>query len=80
MTLNPATSHDTSTAITPQQHHAQAAEHLEVAVKAHKEAAKLIAANDHKGSEAQAKIAHDHTAKAKEHMLACAKKSVAVSH
>ena len=59
---------------TPQEHHAKAAEHLDIAVKSHKEAAKLLGANDHKGAEAQAKIAHEHTAQAKEHMSEAAKK------
>ena len=34
---------------TPQEHHSKAAEHLDIAVKSHKEAAKLLGANDHKG-------------------------------
>jgi hypothetical protein len=61
---------------TPQEHHAKAAEHLEIAVKSHKEAAKLLGTNDHKGAEAQAKIAHEHTTQAKEHMSEAAKKPV----
>ena len=63
-----------SASTTPQEHHSKAAEHLDIAVKSHKEAARLLGANDHKGAEAQAKIAHDHTAQAKEHMAEAAKK------
>lgn len=64
---------------TAQEHHSKAAEHLDIAVKSHKEAAKLLGANDHKGAEAQAKIAHEHTAQAKEHMTEAAKKQVATT-
>lgn len=71
--------HDTSTAATPQQHHTQAAEHLELAAKSHKEAAKLIAANDHKGAQVHVKTAHEHTAKAQDHVAEAAKKSAAAS-
>jgi hypothetical protein len=74
MSLDQSTPHTIPASTTPQQHHAQAAEHLEIAVKSHKEAAKLLGANDQKGAEAQAKIAHDHTAQAKEHMAEAAKK------
>ena len=64
---------------TPQQHHAKAAEHLEIAVTSHKEASKLLGNNDHKGAEVQAKIAHEHTAQAKEHMAEAAKKPLIAS-
>lgn len=74
MTFEQVKPHAIPASTTPQQHHAQAAEHLEIAVKSHKEAAKLLGANDHKGAEAQAKIAHEHTAQAKEHMAEAAKK------
>lgn len=74
MTFAQAKPQPISASNTPQQHHAKAAEHLEIAVKSHKEAAKLIGDKDHKGAEVQAKIAHEHTAQAKEHMLEATKK------
>ena len=77
MTFTEVKSHDTSTAATPQQHHTQAAEHLELAAKSHKEAAKLIGANDHKGAQVHAKTAHEHVAKAADHVVEATKKAAA---
>lgn len=79
MTLNATTSHDTSTAATTQQHHTQAAEHLELAAKSHKEAAKLIAANDHAAAQTHVKTAHGHVAKAQDHVTEAAKKSASAA-
>lgn len=75
MTFEQTPSHAIPASTTPQQHHAQAAEHLEIAVKSHKEAAKMLGLHDAKGAEAQAKIAHEHTQQAKEHMVHSAKKT-----
>lgn len=75
MTFNDVKKHDTTTASTPQQHHTQAAEHLEHAAKAHKEAAKLIGTNDHKGAAEHVKVAAGHIDNAKEHADAAVKKA-----
>jgi hypothetical protein len=79
MTLNATTSHDTSTAATTQQHHTQAAEHLELAAKSHKEAAKLIGANDHAAAQTHVKTAHGHVTKAQDHVVEAAKKSASAA-
>jgi hypothetical protein len=79
MTLNATTTHDTSTASTAQQHHSQAAEHLELAAKSHKEAAKLIGANDHAAAQAHVKVAHGHTSKAQDHVVEAAKKTTSAA-
>lgn len=79
MTFEQTKPHAIPASTTPQQHHSQAAEHLEIAVKAHKEASKLLGSNDHQGADAQAKIAHEHTVQAKEHMAEAAKKPLTVS-
>lgn len=63
MTVNEVKPHDTSSAVTPHQHHTQAAEHLELAAKSHK------AADEH------VKTAHAHVAKAQEHVVAAAAKT-----
>jgi hypothetical protein len=75
MTLNETKTHDTSTTATPQQHHTQAAEHLELAAKSHKEAAKLIGANDHAAAHTHVKTAHEHMAKAQDHAVEATKKT-----
>ena len=75
MTFTASKPHDTSTANTAQQHHTQAAEHLELAAKSHKEAAKLIGANDHAAAHAHVKTAHEHVAKAQDHVVEAAKKT-----
>lgn len=75
MTLNESKTHDTSTASTAQQHHTQAAEHMEHAAKAHKEAAKLIGSNDHAGAQAHVKSAHEQAAKAQDHVIEATKKT-----
>ena len=74
MTLNANASHDTTTAATTQQHHTQAAEHLDHAAKSHREAAKLIG-TDHAAAQTHVKAAHAHMAKAQDHVLEAAKKS-----
>ena len=79
MTLNETKTHDTSTASTAQQHHVQAAEHMEHAAKAHKEAAKLIGTNDHAGAQVQVKAAHAHAAKAQDHVIEATKKTAPVA-
>lgn len=80
MTLNDNTKHDTkhntTTASTEQQHHVQAAEHLELAAKSHKEVAKLISAGDHKGALQHVETAKTHTSHASEHVKEAHKKSV----
>ncbi|MDP3701122.1 MAG: hypothetical protein Q8R72_09485 [Hylemonella sp.] len=75
MTLNETKSHDTTSAQTPQQHHAQAAEHLEQAAKSHKDAATLLGSGDHKGAQAHADAAKTHAAQATEHVAEAARKS-----
>jgi hypothetical protein len=75
MTLNETKTHDTSTTATPQQHHTQAAEHLELAAKSHKEAAKLISANDHAAAHTHVKTALEHIAKAQDHAVEATKKT-----
>jgi hypothetical protein len=79
MSLNEIKTHDTTTAVTPQQHHTQAAEHLEHAAKSHKEVAKLIVAGDHKAAQAHTLVAKEHTVKAQEHVAEAVKKSAAVA-
>jgi hypothetical protein len=79
MTLIPTKPLDTSTAVTVQQHHTQAAEHFEQAAKSHKEVAKFIGANDHSAAQAPMKSAHEHATKAQEHVAEAAKKSAPVS-
>lgn len=79
MTLDTTKAHDTSTASTAQQHHTQAAEHLELAAKSHKEAAKLIGSHDHAAAQTHVKAAHAHTTKAQDHVNEAAKKSAATA-
>lgn len=79
MTLTASKPHDTSTASTVQQHHTQAAEHLELAAKSHKEAAKLIGANDHTAAHAHVKAANEHSAKAQDHVAEAAKKTTSAA-
>lgn len=75
MTLHDNKTHDTSSATTVEEHHKQAAEHLELAAKSHKEAAKLVAGNNHAASQTHVKTAHEHVAKAHDHVVEAAKKS-----
>ena len=77
MTLT-ETKHKDNSAVTPQQHHTQAAEHLDLAAKSHKEVAKLIGSNDHKGAAEHVKVATQHVANAQEHVIAAAKKTAEV--
>ena len=79
MTLIPTKPVDTSTAVTVQQHHTQAAEHFEQAAKSHKEVAKFIGTNDHGAAQAPMKSAHEHATKAQEHVAEAAKKSAPAS-
>jgi F0F1-type ATP synthase membrane subunit b/b' len=80
MTLNDTTKHDikhdTTTASTEQQHHVQAAEHLELAAKSHKEAAKSITAGDHKAALQHVETAKNHTSHASDHVKEAQKKSL----
>ena len=48
---------------------------MEYAAKAHKEAAKLIGSNDHAGAQAHVKSAHEHAAKAQDHVIEATKKT-----
>lgn len=72
MTLHETKTHDTSTATTVQQHHTQAAEHLELAAKSHKDAAKCVGANEHAA-------AHTHAQVAQDHVVAAAKKTTSAA-
>jgi hypothetical protein len=78
MTLHETKTHDTSTAATVQQHHTQAAEHLELAAKSHKEAAKCVGSNDHAAAHTHVKAAHEHVAKANDHVVEATKKTASV--
>ena len=75
-TKHDTTKHDTTTANSEQQHHVQAAEHLELAAKSHKEAAKLISAGDHKAALQCVEKAKTHTTHASEHVMEAHKKSM----
>lgn len=75
MTYTEVKSNDASTAQTAQQHHIQAAEHLELAAQSHKEAAKLTGSGEHKGAQIHVEKAKTHTVKATEHVMEAAKKS-----
>jgi hypothetical protein len=79
MTFNPTKPHDTSPAKTPQQHHEQAAEHFEQAAKSHKEVAKLVGVNDHTAAQPHVKAAHEHAAKAQDHVVEAGKKPTPVT-
>lgn len=75
MTLHETKNHDTTSAQTPEQHHVQAAEHLEHAAKCHKDAARMMGSGDAKGAQASAERAKTHAAQAAEHVTAASKKS-----
>jgi len=79
MTLTDAKNQDASASVTPQQHHVKAAEHLELASKAHKEVAKLIGSSDHKGAATHAKIASEHVTTAQEHVSHASRKTAVIS-
>lgn len=79
MTFTQTNTPETAQTQTVQQHHLKAAEHLDLASKSHKEAAKLHSSGDHKAAENQAKMAQDHTSKASEHVTEVGKKSAPVS-
>jgi hypothetical protein len=74
MTLHETKPHETSTALTVQQHHTKAAEHLELAAKSHKEVAKLIGANHHAAAQALIKVAKQHVVKAQDHVTEAGQK------
>ena len=69
----PVTPTPAPTVLKPEQHHTKAAEHLEMAAKAHKEVAKLISANDHTGAHAHVAVAHEHLTHAHTHADAAKK-------
>jgi hypothetical protein len=69
----PVTPAPAPTLLKPEQHHSKAAEHLELAAKAHKEVAKLIGANDHTGAQAHVAVAHEHLTHAQTHADAAKK-------
>jgi len=75
MTLNETKNHDTTSAQTAQQHHVQAAEHLEQAAKSHKDAAKLMGSGDPTGAQIHVEKAKTHSVQASEHVVQAAKKS-----
>jgi hypothetical protein len=75
MTLNETKNHDTTTAQTAQQHHVQAAEHLEQAAKCHKDAARLLGSGDQTGAQLHVEKAKTHASQASEHVMEATKKS-----
>lgn len=76
MTLNETKNHDTTSAQTAQQHHVQAADHLEQAAKCHKDAARLLGSGDQTGAQTHVEKAKTHTVQATEHVMQAAKKTV----
>ncbi len=79
MTLTQTTAHDNAPSTTVQSHHLKAAEHLALASKSHKDAAKLIDAGDHNGAAIQSKLAVDHAEQATKHTIQLAKRTAAVA-
>lgn len=75
MTLSQSNSTRMAAARSVPQHHLMAAEHLELASRSHKAAAKLHGSGEHKAADQQAVMARDHTARAGEHMCEAIKKS-----
>lgn len=75
MTFTQTISPDTAQEQTVPQHHLKAAEHLELASRSHKEAAKLHVSGEHKAADLQARMARDHVAKAGMHVSEAIKKS-----
>lgn len=75
MTLTETKNHDTTSAQTAQQHHVQAADHLEQAAKCHKDAARMMGSGDPKGAQVCADKAKTHAAQAAEHVIEAAKKA-----
>ena len=75
MTYTETKTHDASAAQTAQQHHLQAAEHLEAAAKSHKDAAKLMGSGDPKAAQIHVEKAKSHAAQAVEHVMEAEKKS-----
>lgn len=59
------------------EHHLKASEHLEIAAKSHKDAAKHLVAGDHKSAAQHASIAQEHTLQAGQHVTAMANKDKA---
>ena len=74
MTLTETKTTDHASTVTPQQHHAKADEHLELAAKSHKEVVKMIDSKDHKGASDHTKVANAHVVSATEHVTAAAHK------
>ena len=68
-----------TTALKPEHHHTKVAEHLEMAAKSHKEAAKCIGSNDHTAAHTHVKAAHEHVAKAHDHVVEAAKKTTSAA-
>ncbi len=66
-TKTPVTPASAPTMLKPEQHHSKAAEHLELAAKAHKEVARLIGTNNHSGAQTQVTVAHEHLTHAHTH-------------
>lgn len=56
------------------QHHLKAAEHLDVAARSHKEAAKLLESGDQKAAELQLKIARNNVLRAGMQVIEAGKK------
>jgi hypothetical protein len=79
MTLNTTATPNDAAVHTVPQHHLKAAEHLEHAAKAHKDAAKMHVAGDHKAAEQHIQTAREHTSKAVVHVTEAAKKSAATA-
>lgn len=79
MKPNEPKTHDVSAVVTPQEHHTHAAEHFEQAAQSHKEAAKLIEANDQAATLARLKVAQEHATKAQEHVTEVSKKTAPIA-
>lgn len=79
MTLTQTDAPTTTQTQAVQQHHLKAAEHLDLASKSHKEAAKLHASGEHKAAENQAQMAKEHAAKAAGHVTEASEKSALIS-
>lgn len=75
LTLSKTQTADVSSKTAAQDHHLEAAEHLDHASKSHREAAKLIEGGDHHAASSQAKLAEEHTAHAAHHVIEAANKS-----
>ncbi len=65
--------------LTVQAHHLKAAEHLEMASKSHKDAARMIDSGDHKAAIGQSKAGAEHIENAAKHASEAVKKTQAVA-